>query len=117
VDAACPDAPPRRTARLPLAGAPGAGGDTGPGVARRLAERYGSEAQAVQALLEGDPALAEPVALGITQGELVWAVRHEGALDAADLLDRRTRIGLVPEDRTAALAAAEAALRTGTETA
>ncbi|CAM5227002.1 glycerol-3-phosphate dehydrogenase/oxidase [Streptomyces violaceorubidus] len=33
----------------------------------------------------------------------MWALRHEGALDEADLLDRRTRIGLVPEDRAAAL--------------
>ena len=31
------------------------------------------------------------------------AVRHEGALDEADVLDRRTRIGLVPTDRAAAL--------------
>jgi glycerol-3-phosphate dehydrogenase len=52
------------------------------------------------------------VALGITRAELLWGVRHEGALDAGDLLDRRTRIGLVPEDRTAALPAAEGALAT-----
>lgn len=62
-------------------------------------------------LMRRDPALAEPVAAGITLADLVWAVRHEGALDAGDLLDRRTRIGLVAEDRAAALAAAEAALR------
>ena len=31
--------------------------------------------------------------------ELVFALRHEGALDAGDVLDRRTRIGLVPRDR------------------
>ncbi|MBB5630473.1 glycerol-3-phosphate dehydrogenase [Sphaerisporangium krabiense] len=43
--------------------------------------------------------------------ELVWAVRHEGALDAGDLLDRRTRLGLVPEDRAVALPAAERVLR------
>ncbi len=55
-------------------------------------------------------ALAETVALGVTRAELVWAVRHEGALDEGDLLDRRTRIGLVPEDRAAALEAARAAL-------
>lgn len=39
----------------------------------------------------------------VTGAELLWAVRHEGALDEADLLDRRTRIGLVPADRDAAL--------------
>jgi glycerol-3-phosphate dehydrogenase len=104
VDAACPDAGPSRTRRLPLVGA------TTAGIAApwRLVERYGSEAPAVQALIDADPALGEPVALGVTRAELVWAVRHEGALDEADLLDRRTRIGLVPEDRAAALPAAKA---------
>ena len=45
-----------------------------------------------------------------TGAELLFAVRHEGALDAADLLDRRTRIGLAPEVRDATLKAAESAL-------
>ncbi|NJP23319.1 glycerol-3-phosphate dehydrogenase/oxidase [Microbispora hainanensis] len=106
VDAACPHARASRTARLPLVGA----GPVRPGTPDRLARRYGSEAWAVRDLMREDPDLAEPVALGITRAELVWAVRHEGALDAADLLDRRTRIGLVAEDRAAALPAAEAAL-------
>lgn len=48
--------------------------------------------------------------LPVTGVELAWAVRHEGALDESDLLDRRTRIGLVPADREAALLAARAAL-------
>ena len=39
----------------------------------------------------------------VTGAELLWAVRHEGALDEADVLDRRTRIGVVPADREAAL--------------
>jgi glycerol-3-phosphate dehydrogenase len=98
---------PCRTSGLPLVGATAerpAGRLPG-----RLVERYGGEAQAVADLARHDPALAEPVAAGVTGAELVWAVRHEGALDAADLLDRRTRIGLVPADRAAALAAAEAA--------
>ena len=38
------------------------------------------------------------------------AVTHEGAADVDDLLDRRTRIGLVPADRERAVAAAERAL-------
>ena len=42
-----------------------------------------------------------------TTAELLWAVRHEGALDVDDLLDRRTRIGLVPADREAVLPAAQ----------
>jgi glycerol-3-phosphate dehydrogenase len=43
--------------------------------------------------------------------ELVWAVRHEGALTEDDLLDRRTRIGLVAGDRAAALPSARHALQ------
>ncbi len=59
----------------------------------------------MRALAERDPRLAAPVLPGhpVTGAELLWAVRHEGALDEADLLDRRTRIGLVPEDRAEAL--------------
>ena len=34
--------------------------------------------------------------------ELAWAITHEGALGPDDVLDRRTRIGLVPADREAA---------------
>ncbi len=42
--------------------------------------------------------------------ELVFGVTHEGAYDVGDLLDRRTRVGLVPADRTLAEAAAERVL-------
>ena len=64
------------------------------------------------ALADGDPALLAPVAEGVdvTGAELLWAVRHEGALDEGDLLDRRTRIGLVAADRERALPAARRAL-------
>ncbi|MER5266353.1 glycerol-3-phosphate dehydrogenase/oxidase [Actinosynnema sp. NPDC002837] len=67
------------TARIPLVGAVPAAGPP------HLVARYGTEA----------PDVAEV-------GEVAWAVRHEGALTADDVLDRRTRIGLVPTDRTAA---------------
>jgi len=75
----------------------------------RLIERYGSEAPAIAELAHRDPALAEPVAPGIDVigAEFAHAVTHEGALTAGDLLDRRTRIGLVARDRDAALPAAE----------
>ncbi|MDN3355182.1 glycerol-3-phosphate dehydrogenase/oxidase [Actinomadura sp. DC4] len=101
-----------RTSRLPLVGA-------GPvqELARlvapaHLVRRYGAEAREVLALAAGDPALLEPVAPGSATigAELAWAVRHEGALDEGDLLDRRTRVGLIPEDREAALPAAHRAL-------
>jgi glycerol-3-phosphate dehydrogenase len=42
--------------------------------------------------------------------ELAFGVSHEGALDVDDLLDRRTRIGLVAADRAEAVAAAEQVL-------
>jgi glycerol-3-phosphate dehydrogenase len=40
----------------------------------------------------------------------VFGVTHEGASDVDDLLDRRTRVGLVPADRAAAVPLAERAL-------
>lgn len=97
---------PCRTARLPLVGAGSAARLAALPVPRRLVERYGTEAPTV--LAEAGPALAEPLAPGVatTGAELLWALRHEGALDEDDLFDRRTRIGLVPDDRQRALPAA-----------
>ncbi|WP_405576829.1 glycerol-3-phosphate dehydrogenase/oxidase [Streptomyces sp. NBC_01092] len=96
---------PSSTATLPLVGAASPTALGALRAPRRLVQRYGTEAPAVQALGAEDPRLAEPVLPGhpVTAAELLWAVRHEGALDESDLLDRRTRIGLVPADRTAAL--------------
>ncbi|WP_432043029.1 glycerol-3-phosphate dehydrogenase/oxidase [Streptomyces cadmiisoli] len=99
---------PSPTAALPLIGAAPPRTLGGLRAPRRLVSRYGTEAPAVHALAASDPWLARPVLDGhpVTRAELLWAVRHEGALDAADLLDRRTRIGLVPGDRALALEAA-----------
>jgi glycerol-3-phosphate dehydrogenase len=57
-------------------------------------------------------AAGEPLAPGLpaTHEQLRFAVEHELALTAEDLLDRRTRLGLVPDWRTAALDAAREAL-------
>jgi len=108
------DAGPCRTRSLPLVGAtPGFTDDW-------LEARYGTEAPELRALMDAEPELAEPVVPGLpyTRAELVWGVEHEGALHAADLLDRRTRIGFVPADRDAATALAEryAPLPTATQT-
>ena len=46
----------------------------------------------------------------MTLAELVFGVTHEGAHDVADLLDRRTRVGLVAADRAAAEPMARRAL-------
>ncbi|MFI2410769.1 glycerol-3-phosphate dehydrogenase/oxidase [Streptomyces sp. NPDC018947] len=98
---------PSPTAALPLVGAAEPRALAALRAPRRLVARYGTEAPAVRALAARDPRLAGPVLPGhpVTGAELVWALRHEGALDEADLLDRRTRIGLVPADRAAALEA------------
>ncbi|TDD78040.1 glycerol-3-phosphate dehydrogenase/oxidase [Actinomadura rubrisoli] len=103
---------PSRTARLPLVGAAGPARLAALDAPRRLVQRYGTEAPLLAALAKDDPALLEPVAAGlpVLGAELAWAALHEGALDADDLLDRRTRIGLVASDRAAALPAAEALL-------
>ncbi|MEW2422987.1 glycerol-3-phosphate dehydrogenase/oxidase [Streptomyces nigra] len=103
---------PSPTASLPLVGAASPTALAAVRAPRRLVQRYGTEAAAVHELGATDPRLNEPVLAGhpVTAAELLWAVRHEGALDASDLLDRRTRIGLIPADRTTAMDAVREAL-------
>jgi glycerol-3-phosphate dehydrogenase len=96
------------TPRIALVGA-GAPRDTAPaGVPQRLMRRYGAEAARVASLAIGDPTALEPIAPGVpvSRAELRFAVTHELALTVEDLLDRRTRLGLVPAWRAAALDAA-----------
>ncbi|MGQ0836964.1 glycerol-3-phosphate dehydrogenase/oxidase [Actinokineospora sp.] len=95
---------PSRTRALPLVGAAPRTVLSTIDAPLRLVSRYGTEAPTVHALGELDPELATPVAPGsaVTAAEVVWAVRHEGALDADDVLHRRTRIGLVATDYAAA---------------
>jgi len=101
-----------RTKWLPLPGAAPAERLATVDAPRRLVARYGTEAPAVLAEAGEDERLRSPVVPGspVTGAELLWAVRHEGALDVDDLLDRRTRIGLVPAERAAALPMATALL-------
>ncbi|MGW4298787.1 glycerol-3-phosphate dehydrogenase/oxidase [Streptomyces sp. NPDC004646] len=103
------------TAALPLVGAAEPAALRRLPAPTRLVRRYGTEAVAVHALAERDPSLAEPVIPGhpVTRAELLWAVRHEAALVPSDLLDRRTRIGVVPHDRAEALEAAREMLARG----
>jgi glycerol-3-phosphate dehydrogenase len=99
------------TRNLPLVGAP-----SNPVATLRspadlpssLVARYGAEAPNVIAAA-GCERPTEPVADGIdvTRAEFEYAVTHEGALTADDILDRRTRIGLVASDRARAVGAAE----------
>jgi glycerol-3-phosphate dehydrogenase len=99
-----------RTRDLPLVGA-GPVGDAH-GLPPRLVRRYGVEAADVAALAARDPRLLDPVAPGVPVlgVELAWGTVAEGALTAADLLERRTRLSLVDAWHEAARPAAEAAL-------
>jgi glycerol-3-phosphate dehydrogenase len=65
-----------------------------------LVARYGAEAPSVIAAATCDLP-TDPVADGIDviRAEFEYAVTHEGALSVDDIVDRRTRIGLVPADR------------------
>ena len=108
---------PCRTARLPLLGAAARDELALVAAPPRLVRRYGIEAPAVLADARAvtrldDDALLRTLADGVptTLAELVWGVTHEGAVDVDDLLDRRSRVGLIPTDRAAALPAAERAL-------
>jgi glycerol-3-phosphate dehydrogenase len=108
---------PCRTRRLPLVGAVARAELARVEAPARLVRRYGVEAPDVLATARAvsgltDAELLAPVASGVpvTLAELLWGVTHEGALDAGDLLDRRTRVGLVPADRALAEDAAARAL-------
>ncbi|MGE0215880.1 glycerol-3-phosphate dehydrogenase/oxidase [Mycolicibacterium sp.] len=100
-----------RTRNLPLVGAP-----SNPVATLRssvdlpgsLVARYGAEAANVIARATCTRP-EEPVADGVDviRAEFEYAVTHEGALTVEDILDRRTRIGLVAADRDRALPAAE----------
>ncbi|MGW3315398.1 glycerol-3-phosphate dehydrogenase/oxidase [Streptomyces sp. NA02536] len=96
---------PSPTATLPLVGAAPPHVLAALPAPRRLVRHYGTEAPAVHALGARDARLREPVLPGcpVTGAELLWSLLHEGALDEEDILDRRTRIGLVPADRATAL--------------
>ncbi|CQD16417.1 glycerol-3-phosphate dehydrogenase [Mycobacterium lentiflavum] len=99
-----------RTHNLPLIGAPANPGPVAgspAGLPASLIARYGAEAPTVVATATCQRP-TEPVAEGIdvTRAEFEYAVTHEGALDIDDILDRRTRIGLVPRDRERVVAEA-----------
>ncbi len=109
--------PPCRTRDLPLVGAAPRAQLARVEAPARLVRRYGVEAPRVLADAVSrtglDAArLLEPVADGVpvTRAELLWGVTHEGALDADDLLERRTRVAMVADDRAATEDAARWAL-------
>ncbi|GAA1159497.1 glycerol-3-phosphate dehydrogenase/oxidase [Nocardioides aquiterrae] len=111
------DATACRTRTLPLLGAASRDELAALELPSRLVRRFGTDAalvlddaRAVTGL--SDDELLAPIAehVPVTLAELVFGVTHEGAVDVEDLLDRRTRVGLVPADRALAVPAAEIAL-------
>jgi glycerol-3-phosphate dehydrogenase len=69
----------------------------------------------VQALIDADPALAEPLVAGLpyVRAEALHAVRHEMATTVDDVLARRTRARLQARDASAGAATAVAELMAG----
>jgi glycerol-3-phosphate dehydrogenase len=107
---------PCLTRNLPLLGAAAASTLAQVDAPARLVRRFGTEAPLVlsNALSRGlsrEEALT-PVSATIpaTLAEFVFGVTHEGATTLEDLLDRRTKIGLIPEDRALAEPLAQRAL-------
>jgi glycerol-3-phosphate dehydrogenase len=104
---------PCRTERLPLVGAAPHDILRRIRAPARLVRRYGIEAPAVASEAGADVSLLEPIAEGVPVlgVELLFGLHHEGALTIDDLLDRRTRLGLIPAERVAAEAATADMLR------
>ncbi|HJR89316.1 MAG TPA: glycerol-3-phosphate dehydrogenase C-terminal domain-containing protein, partial [Aeromicrobium sp.] len=106
---------PSPTAHLPLLGAANRSVLAAVQAPERLVRRFGTEAPAVLASAVATSGLTEdelvaPGPRGVTLAELIFGVTHEAAADVEDLLDRRTRIGLIPADREAAIPWAHRAL-------
>lgn len=106
-----------RTRDLPLLGAAPRAVLAAMESPKRLVRRYGADADLVlesARVVSGlsDEELLAPASdtVPITLAELLFGVTHEGACDVDDLLDRRTRVGLVPTDREIATPLAQRAL-------
>jgi len=95
---------PCRTPTLQLVGAPPPGAPISDQLPGGLSRRFGTEAAELLACADGRPELLEPVVDGsdVLAIDLLAAVEREGALTLDDVLDRRTRLGLVPGRRAQA---------------
>jgi glycerol-3-phosphate dehydrogenase len=98
-------AQPCRTKTVPLLGASGSAGADLPA---SLVARYGGlSREVVSTATVRDPLTPIADGIDVTRAEIEYAVTHEGALDVSDVLDRRTRIGLVRADADRARPAVE----------
>jgi glycerol-3-phosphate dehydrogenase len=122
VDAAVADlpgpVPPSVTGQLPLLGADGLPAvrasaarlaseyDVTVEVASHLIDRYGSLADEVLGLIRVDKTLGRPLIDGhpYVRAEVAYAVTHEGALHAEDVLARRVRLLIESSDAGASAA-------------
>jgi glycerol-3-phosphate dehydrogenase len=111
------EAGPCRTRELPLLGAAPRSALAGLEEPARLVRRFGTDAALVLANARevsglDDEELLAPVSerVPVTLAELIFGITHEGAADVDDLLDRRTRVGLIAADRAAAVPLAERAM-------
>jgi glycerol-3-phosphate dehydrogenase len=102
-------AAPCATRSIALIGAPARAGSTSTaGLPAPVVARHGGLAREVlSSATVADPLAPIAEGMDITRAEIEYAVTHEGALDASDVLDRRTRIGLVRADADRARDAVE----------
>lgn len=103
VEAGTLAAGPCRTRDLPLVGA----GTPDDGLPEQLVRRYGTDAATVLRHASDEPSLAAPLRTGIpfSAAEVRFSIDHELALTVEDVVDRRTRWGLVDDDRDDLIAA------------
>jgi glycerol-3-phosphate dehydrogenase len=69
-------------------------------VAEHLSHNYGDKAGQLAALVEARPRLAAPLATGFPfiEAEVVYAIKHEYAVTAVDVLARRTRLAFLHKE-------------------
>lgn len=86
--------PESSTESIPLVGA-------APHREDRLHSRYGTMSGDIEALVDSDSSLGEPIVDGAPYlaAEAVYASTHEGALHLDDVLTRRTRLSIETRDR------------------
>ncbi|GAB17259.1 glycerol-3-phosphate dehydrogenase [Gordonia effusa NBRC 100432] len=85
------------TTSTPLIGA--TGGAVRRGLPASLVARFGTEsARVLDSASIPDATASIANGIDVTRAEVEYAVTHEGALSADDVIERRTRIGLVPDD-------------------
>ncbi|MBS6275702.1 glycerol-3-phosphate dehydrogenase/oxidase [Arcanobacterium urinimassiliense] len=103
-------AEPCRTRNLPLVGAPRHPENERValrdiyGLPEFLIRRYGKESRRVVAEATVANPLGRIADLDLTRAEVEFAITHEGALCVEDILERRTRLSMIPEQAEAARA-------------